>query len=124
MFRFDYFSCGKWDDGIYKFYDFTWRHSRLCYRIFYSDICDYSIRKRKNKKETQINSGSANRKNTGETVMGIKIVSAYDRAEEVRRLFEEYTDMLVENVPFLHCNSGYPGIPGRKDHFQDRKSVV
>ena len=40
--------------------------------IFYSDICNYSIRKRKNKKETQINSGSANRKNTGETVMGIK----------------------------------------------------
>lgn len=31
--------------------------------------------------------------------MGIKIVSAYDRAEEVRRLFEEYTDMLVENDP-------------------------
>lgn len=99
MFRFDYFSCGKWDDGIYKFYDFTWRHSRLCYRIFYSDICNYSIRKRKNKKETQINFGSANRKNTGETVIGIKIVSAYDRAEEVRRLFEEYTDMLVENDP-------------------------
>ena len=31
--------------------------------------------------------------------MGIKIVSAYDRAEEVRRLFEEYTDMLIENDP-------------------------
>lgn len=39
--------------------------------------------------------------------MGIKIVSAYDRAEEVRRLFEEYTDMLVEND-----SSFLPGIPG------------
>lgn len=29
--------------------------------------------------------------------MRIKIVSAYDRAEEVSKLFKEYTDMLIEN---------------------------
>lgn len=29
--------------------------------------------------------------------MEIKIVSAYDQREEVRRLFREYTDMLIEN---------------------------
>ena len=29
--------------------------------------------------------------------MGIKIVPAYDQAEEAGRLFTEYTEMLIEN---------------------------
>ena len=32
----------------------------------------------------------------GQVVVGIKIVYAYNRAEEVSKLFTEYTDMLIE----------------------------
>ena len=45
----------------------------------------------------------------GQVVVGIKIVYAYNRAEEVSKLFTEYTDMLIEKIVLskIFRNSNY-----------------
>lgn len=53
-------------------------------------------------------------------LMSIKMIEAYDRSEEVRALFEEYTDMLIANDESIKSYLDLQGYDEEIEHLNDK----